>query len=273
MTELNEDVNNQDSNIKDVDLKAIVAKLINYWYLFLISIIICLSIAIIKGNLTAPVWKITAKILVDDQSDNGTGATAGSGEHPELASLLLPKYKIGNEIELISSRVLVGQIVRENNLNIKSYAVLQFKSIEIFAAPFNIAINYKTTALSTRKYKINILSKTYFNISNKQDKVNIKARFGDTVRLQQYNIVLTPKQNTPANNGNFEINIESEDSAINSFLSSFQAVGDEKSSTINLSYSYTHPQKGEVVLEDIIDKFETRIYKTSITGPGRQDLC
>lgn len=252
MADLNGDLNNQDDTIKDLDLKAIIAKLINYWYLFLISIIICVAIAIVKGNLTPPIWKITGKILVEEDDDNPSSSS--SGPHSELSALLVPKHNIGNEVEIIRSRGLISQLVEENNFNIKTYAVLRFKAIEIFSAPFNIKLNYRTEAFKSKSYLIHLLQDDQYQISNKEENIDLKAHFGETVKLGSYDITLTKKDPTQLS-GSFRVDIESEDSAVNELLKEFSVTADKTSATIALSYNYTHPQKGEEILEKLIKKY------------------
>src|ERR1700712_3393147 len=98
MSDFNVNPDNQFIPVEEsiFDIKLVLSKFINFWYLFVIGVVICLSIAIIVANLISPLWNITSKILIRENS-----SSAGSGgDHGELSAIFIPRTNPQNEIDI-----------------------------------------------------------------------------------------------------------------------------------------------------------------------------
>jgi tyrosine-protein kinase Etk/Wzc len=232
-----------------LDIKMVLSKIINYWYLFVLSVAVCLALAYIKASLAQPIWNITGKIIVQEDE---TSSRSTSALHAGLATLPGQTNNLENEVEIMRSTSLVYQLVSQTNLNIKTYEATRFKTTEIYSAsPFKIGIGYKKPSIRDKRFEINIVNNDEYTLKNKEDKVFFKARFGDSVDLKQYNLILTK---SPAfKKGSYLIDVQSVDEAAGNFLNNFQAmIGDKTSSAINIGYNYTEPERGQDVLEQLM---------------------
>src|SRR4051812_16324826 len=100
----------------DINIKDIFSKLLDKWTWFLISILACLIVAFIYGKYTAPNYLIKAKLIVnDDQKGGGMGKQAGA--LMDLGGLIGSKNSVDNEVEILKTRFLMEQVVREMKLN------------------------------------------------------------------------------------------------------------------------------------------------------------
>jgi len=52
---------------QSVDVKALFYKFLNYWYLFLVSIILVMLIAYLFNRYTEPVYKVKSTILIKEE--------------------------------------------------------------------------------------------------------------------------------------------------------------------------------------------------------------
>ncbi|MDT3401768.1 GumC family protein [Mucilaginibacter terrae] len=231
-----------------IDLKLIIAKLFQYWWLFGISAIFCLIIAFFYAGYVSPQWHVSSKILVKDQK-NSPQVGAGAGIGSDLGSLFSVKSSADNEIQILKSRTLMQNTVVSMQLNVRIYQKDGFKKREIYQeCPFNAKIIYKADTLKAITYTLEILNEQEYNIKNTSDDVDIRGRFGKTLSLKQYDILLNYIPGAK-HSKDYLISIESIDAAIDAFSSQFSAVlSDKQASTIDLGMTYSNPAKGEAIL-------------------------
>ena len=71
MTDINTNISEHDSTIDGgFDIKAILSKILTYWYLFVLSILICFSLAVVNASLTG---SYPTQTLTVPNSINGNG--------------------------------------------------------------------------------------------------------------------------------------------------------------------------------------------------------
>ena len=252
---LNSNINSNQAQISNddiIDVKQIFAKVVHNWVWFALSIIICLILAYIYGHYASPAWQVSSKILVVDEKNTPKSALSGtlSGD---VGSLFNAKSNADNEIQVLKSRTLMQKTVDAMQLNVRTYQKDGFKTKEIFEdAPFYVNIIYKADTLSDRTYDIDILDGNTYNISNSKDNFELKASFGEVVKLKQYNLSLRNKPGIKSGN-KYQIAIQSPDAAIIGFSKNFTvALSDKQATTIDLSITYPNPAKGEAILNKIM---------------------
>ena len=122
-----------------IDLKKILTKLLDKWLWFVISIAICLTIAVIYSRYTAPNYQINAKLLVNDD-EKGGGLGKDVGALMDLGGIMGSKNSVDNEVEILKTRFLMEQVVRELKLNIIYSRKSNLVSRELYKAPFQVNI-------------------------------------------------------------------------------------------------------------------------------------
>ena len=196
-----------------LDVKAILSKILTYWYLFVLSILICFSLSVVNASLTPPVWNITGKILVQD--DNPTTNNSNSSARDQLLNAGIPKNNIDDQLEILTSRNLINQVVTETQLNVRTYLILHFKAIEIYQEyPMQISVKYNSRNTTEQSFIVNVLNNRDFILEGKKGGLSIKGHFGDSIRLKQYVLVLRNKAATPNLTGQYGFSIQSEDATI-----------------------------------------------------------
>ncbi|CAM3758877.1 polysaccharide biosynthesis tyrosine autokinase [Mucilaginibacter galii] len=244
--------NSQPVEEDTIDIKQILAKILHNWIWFLLSIFFCLMLAYIYAYFAATSWSVASKILVVDEKNSPKSAVSGtlSGD---VGSLFSAKSSADNEIQVLKSRTLMKKTVDAMQLNIRTYLKTGLKANEIFEdAPFNVSIAYKADTIVNRTYDIEILPGNRFSISNSNENLKLNAKFGEVIKLNQYNLLL---RNKPAlkTGVKFEISIQSPDAAVLDFSKNFGvALSDKQATTIDLSLIYSNPAKGEAILNKIM---------------------
>lgn len=98
-----------------IDFAAIYTALILNWKWFLVSLIICLGVAVIYLRYTTPIYRASAKLLIkdDDQSKMGGRNTA---LNTSTLGMISNSNGVDNELEILSSRSIAAQAVRDLKL-------------------------------------------------------------------------------------------------------------------------------------------------------------
>ena len=99
---------------KSIDFVGVFFKFLSYWRWFVVSILVCLIIALFYLKTTAPTYEIKATVLLKDDKKGG------AGEMSDLKSLGLinNKNNVDNEVEVLKTANLTEQTIRNLSLNI-----------------------------------------------------------------------------------------------------------------------------------------------------------
>ncbi|RKR81081.1 capsular exopolysaccharide synthesis family protein [Mucilaginibacter gracilis] len=236
-----------------IDFKQIISVVIKHWYLFVLSIAICSVLAFVYAYYASAEWSASAKILVDDSKNNPSSAASASGLGSDFGSLFNVKSSADNEVQILKSRSLMENTVKQLQLNVRVFSKEGLKETEIYQeCPFSIKLNYKADTLFVQKYNIKFDANGQYTITNSKENVNETARVGQTIKLKNYDFVLNPITNRLPT-GSYTIKIVSVDDAVAQLSNSFiAALSDKQATTIDLSLSYPQPKKSEVILEEIM---------------------
>lgn len=153
--------NDEDS----LDLKAIIVKIISYWYLFVIGIIVALVIGYAYNRYTPKVFQNTATVFVKedkmgiDPTSMMTGLTFKSS------------INIDNEIAILQSFSLKERTLRELEFfNVSYYATGRVATRELYKeTPFIVELDYDTLQTVGIKYEIEFLGQDKYRLKNNDE--------------------------------------------------------------------------------------------------------
>src|ERR1700709_612341 len=105
MTDINTNISENEASVDSgFDIKAIISKILTYWYLFVLSILICFSLAVVNASLTSPVWNISGKLLIQDESSTGSQSANNVSAREQILNAGIPKNNIEDQLEVLTSR-------------------------------------------------------------------------------------------------------------------------------------------------------------------------
>jgi capsular exopolysaccharide synthesis family protein len=244
------------------DIGGFVSKIRHFWYLFLISIIACIALAYLYTRYATPAYQINSEILVEDQSTSPGTKGLGSSAMMDFSDLLGSPSNAYNEMDILRSKSLMTNVVKEMHLNITIYKKGKIKSDELYdEAPFNVVVIVKRDSISPKAYnikiendKIHIASKLgLLHISKTQNEnLDKTISFGETIRLEQFDFIITRKPGKIDPEG-YEITFQSIDSKVSELTKRFGVdLTDKKSTTLALSFEYPNSKKGEAILQKLM---------------------
>ena len=129
---------NRFPNIEEesVNWRAYIFKIIRFWYVFPITVVISLIICFFVIKTTTPVYRVGSKILVEnEQSLMDPNVILQNTTNP----FSIGDYKIRNEIEILSSYELTKRTVSQLDFSVSYYSKGKYRDIELYGdIPFII---------------------------------------------------------------------------------------------------------------------------------------
>jgi capsular exopolysaccharide synthesis family protein len=237
------------------DVRGLIALCLSYWYVFALSIIMCLIAAFIYIQYYPNQWSIVSKVIVED--DQGTPEKAlTNGLNADLASLFDVKSNADNEVKILKSTSLLNRVVDKLDLNVHVYDDNGFQSFELYEqTPFTVEVAYNQKAIKLIKYKVKILNNNSFELVSSKEDLDVTGVFGQPLKLKQYTVTLN-KTAKFKSSGDYVLKIQSIKQAENDLAESLNAGLDDKQATvINLQLSHANPTQGEVILQTLMQMY------------------
>lgn len=138
---------NDEQDELTIDYRALLQKCLKHWRWFAASVLACLIIAFIYLRYTAPVYNVTAGVLIQQKdSKGGLGAALSGGALGMLSGLggVSLSSSFDNELEIMQSRTLLKKVVTDLGLYISTaqqritgYNVPLYKTspIQVYLSP------------------------------------------------------------------------------------------------------------------------------------------
>ena len=251
----------EDKSEEDFNLAEHLRRYLRYWYLFPIFIGLTFTLAYYYLQVTPPVYKASTTLLIKDEKKGARlgGASEILGELSQFSGNKL----LENEIQIISSRQLMEQVVKELKLDINYTTKNGLKTVQLYKkSPVEIVPELIHPFGYETPLKIQVLNDKTFKINDEND-------------------ILTFGKNYQNNWGVFTVNYNPEgDSTVTDvyvrFLSTRSTTSDalrrlvvtqsnRLSTVLTLEFEDTSPQRGIDVLNKLLDVYVTSSLKDKNT--------
>ena len=142
------------------DLKDIIIKVISYWYLFVLGVIIALALGYIYIRYTPKVYQTSATVFIKedkmgiDPTSMMTGLTFKSS------------INLDNEISILKSFSLTERTLKELDFfNVSYYVTGRLATRELYKeTPFNVELDYDTLQVIGHKYEIIFIDNEHYKL-------------------------------------------------------------------------------------------------------------
>lgn len=114
---------NDEQDVLTIDYRALLHKCLKHWRWFVASVLACLILAFIYIRYTAPVYNVTAGVLIQQKdSKGGLGAALSGGALGMLSGLggVSLSSSFDNEVEIMQSRTLLKKVITDLGLYIST---------------------------------------------------------------------------------------------------------------------------------------------------------
>src|SRR6266542_5660904 len=229
----------------DFNIKEIIYRFLRDWHWFVLAIIVCMSLALLYIRYTAPVYKVSSKILI--KNDTKTGGTEGITQNNIINELSLfnNQSPVGDEAEVLKTRYIMRRVVEELHLNVSYFAVGKIKSTDLYTkSPFYVDIVTMNDSLPLKKFLFQ-LNKTSFSIENDSSKT--VYNYNDTVKTPNLSFVVKLRPGMGINySGDYLLTINSIDASVDAYLNNITTeIVSKQTDVIQQTLEITIPKKGE----------------------------
>ncbi len=163
-----------------IDIKSFLKRIGKKWYLFLISLPLCIAGALGYIYITEPIFRVSASLLIHD---NENDRSLGKSEHIDgELTLFKGKSNLQNEIELIRSHSMIKESLLDLDMDVSYHIQGQFKSKERYKdIPYAIDIDREEFQITGVPIYIKILSDREYQISIQEEDYSLhKGSDGST---------------------------------------------------------------------------------------------
>lgn len=156
---------------KPIDYSAIIAKYSRYWHYFAVSVFICLLIALIYNKLVKPVFKVSAQVLINEQSNFGqqTGTEAINA-----FGLFDVHNSFQNQILILNSVPLVFATIQEMGLEVTYLRKDYLSKVDLYNnSPILITADSLTPKPVNALFRVQFVDKNRFRLKCKGQDVKV----------------------------------------------------------------------------------------------------
>ncbi|WP_313386856.1 polysaccharide biosynthesis tyrosine autokinase [Chishuiella sp.] len=253
--------NFSDNKEENINIRQIIEQYLFYWKWFVISIFIALFGAFIYLRYTQNQYKVSAKILLNEQKSS-TGDLAEVMDQAILGGSST-NSEVGDQIDVIKSNRLLTKVVLKNHLNVKYSNVGDIVTKQIPQENSPISIIFLTNDnQSNQSFLITILSNTKYKLENKKTKDSKTYSFGQKVTIKDESFIITTNgYHTDIINKQLQIDKEPIDATVESLKNSLSIDpnSDKTSKIINFSIVGAVPEISKKIINDLIDTYNKDI--------------
>lgn len=178
----------------DFNLIGFIKKYARYWYFFVLSLIAAYFIAKYYNWYKTPVYAITAKLIVKDD-------TVGKDKLLRQMDVAAPDKNIENEIEILKSHNILAKALNQLDFDVSYFLIGNVKISEVYKdCPFKITINHLDYAAYSKPFFVDVIDAENFEFhyETSGNSIRINGKFDEPIEMGMGEILLTKRDNFPA---------------------------------------------------------------------------
>ena len=230
--------------------RRLFAKMTSNWLWFVTSILLCAGAAYLYIKYTTPLYKVTAKLMIND-------AKKGSAGESQILSDLggVTTSSVENEAEVLKTRFLMEQVVRDMKLNVNYYKAGTLLDVELYDTPFQLDLVDPVDSIKGAAFDLKFLKNGKINIRN--ERLDTVVSFNQPFKISKIGVVQILNTGIlPDYEKLYSFSIVSFDKAVEKLRSRLTvAVTNKQVSIIDLSITQAIPKKGEDILRKILQRY------------------
>lgn len=257
-----ENINNESrENERALRLADIWAMVWNNRIWYIISIAVCLSIAVFKIYKTPKSFSATAKVIVGEESENSTLRTLASFTNTRR-SYYNSGPNIFNEMEAFTSPDLMKIVAGRLGLETKYTSIMPLRTRELYTSTPVAMTLCGENPMSSFSFVVKNLGEenvrlSEFKVSGRElDTEDIQARLGDTLTTPLGRILLAPTPNTGSWKRDVLVSWTSAGSLARGLAGRLGvSLSNKESSVLVLTYTDLFPSRAVAVISSVIDVY------------------
>ncbi|MCX6317779.1 MAG: Wzz/FepE/Etk N-terminal domain-containing protein [Bacteroidetes bacterium] len=240
----------------------------------IIAAVMIVSVTVARRYLkyATPMYESTARIRLADSKDGSPSSNLFKD-----FDLFANVNKIGAEMEVIKSKVLINQALDSAGIDITTYRVGKLRKIELYhECPFVVTANFNNQPLFDKLFRLSVYTPDLFRVTVPGQAQPVKGRFGvplvfgkDTLLIQKNNALLAQKPALQITD-EYAFIVHSRQKLIDQVLSSLSVSSiDKEIPVLRLTYKSPVAQKAadmvNIISQAYIDDYIETKYKSANT--------
>lgn len=244
----------EESKTDNKDLLRFIGRIVANWYWFILCGFIGFAVAFLYVRYSIPVYKITAKLIVED--DKKGGGMMGASALGELSGLMGAKNSVDNEVEILRTTDLMHRMVLKEEAYIGYFRVGNVKDAPVISSPYQIRVLSNPDSIHIA-YRLTIRAEgDNYILSNSDTSFRTKLNMPFTLSGVG-SLVLSSNAGwifSTVDDYGFTVNPVRK--VVSGLMASFSAeVTNKLVSTIDLSIDAQVPKRGEKLLASLIEVY------------------
>jgi len=176
---------------KNVDIKKVFFRALNYWFIFPIFILLSTGYAFYQYMKTNPTYKVGTKLMIGRGQSLGEGVSA-------LPQVMLNQAHYENQYIILTSRRQIEKTLRQLDFEVSYFRVDRYREIEIYKnTPFLIIIDSAEVKPSNLSFAIHFTSRDQFVLSSTGSlEFEREVKFFEKVTHPKFSFTIVPNEET-----------------------------------------------------------------------------
>jgi tyrosine-protein kinase Etk/Wzc len=253
--------NNYNYNQSDefvFDTQRLIGMMWRYWYLFLISPIIGVIVALLYKRYETPKYTINSTILIRKKDNQGNGL---KGANPfDMGSLFSSSASnVADEIEVLKSRTLMVDVIHALKINPTCYAEGRVKRTVFYKnGPITVDSFFVGSKPVALKVPIKVIDNEHFEATVRGKK--IAGVFGESIVADSFSLKLRLNPNLTFGRKSYSIQFYEPDALASAYVKKIDVAnvkvkGGGSSNAITLKMDDVIQERGIAVLNKLIDSY------------------
>lgn len=240
-----------------LDFKRVLARVIRFWYVGLLSLGVALTIAFYQTRYSERVYPVTSSLMIRETQETG------GAELLYKNALIDPYRNYLNEPYIIRSYPLIEKVVRNLNFNVSFYREGYFMTTEAYSYMPVFATWCNPDQIVKGQFIFTLKDENHYSLASFSDNVSGSStlfQLNDSIQFGEYDLCINriPERNLKAYIGvPFLLSIQDPTSVAGSYVSRLKVDWAEVGSgVINLSLTGTNPEKDIDFLDGLLQAYQ-----------------
>ncbi|RPH33463.1 MAG: polysaccharide biosynthesis tyrosine autokinase [Bacteroidales bacterium] len=238
-----------------IDFKRVLAIIFRNWHWFLISFIVFIAAAILWNSFTTPIYKVEAKILINDE-----GSTFMDPQMMISQSFSPNSFKVRNEMQVLGSYSLTSEALQNLPLEANWWYKEGFHTRLIYPPPFRVIVD--STHFQNKKVVVSLFSldetKVVISYTDHESELQVvdTVEHGAYFESTSFRFQILPNSNQKI--GKKYLFALNQKEVLISCFNKIQLVDEKYSSTITIRFNDQSPQRAADFLDALSLSFLNR---------------
>lgn len=261
---------------KPFDFIGVLIKYLHYWKWFVISLIICIAIAVLYVKFSLPTFKVETSVLFkDSQKGSGSSSLQSFGD----LGVITQRNNVENEMEMLGSSLIAEKVVSKMQSYVSYtqyeslFGIINYKKRVLYGNESPIHITVSNDLFDQLElpivFKVLLLPSGMFEFSGEHLKKSytIKSTLADSDIMFPFGEINVVKSDLiPTDEMLFEVVIEHPTKVADRFAKSIKMeLTSKTSAVVDLSLTWRHGLEGKEFVQNLIEIYNKEMINDQIS--------